>query len=257
MARNGQYPREWYEWMYLQPAHQVTRLAHDQVPGDMEDELRERGIVFKWPMSGGRLQVTFAGLLCADQVMRDRHLNAKPEILSDDQRNARNVGKVAESREQREQRKQKERVDREAWLAERRREREAKYGRPPEKVRQEQNAKRRAERSALIAERKELKKAFMDTRPLLTTDCEACGSEIEYKILRIFDVNKRYECLICGQKVKPLKRRLGGGRLPVIMIPGSGFCAVVCRDCVNYCSSCWTKPTYKHIMKVYGVDLRD
>src|SRR4051794_40233844 len=166
MARNGQYPREWYEWMYLQPAHQVTRLAHDQVPGDMEDELRERGIVFKWPMSGGRLQVTFAGLLCADQVMRDRHLNAKPEILSDDQRNARDVGKVAESREQREQRKQKERVDREAWLAERRKEREAKYGRPPEKVRQGQKAKRGGERSAPFAERKGIKKGVFGMRPL-------------------------------------------------------------------------------------------
>lgn len=103
----------------------------------------------------------------------------------------------------------------------------------------------------------------MDVRSIEQTDCVTCGSEIDYKMLRIFDRRKKYECVICGHKVRP--KRVPGrnqldnwhGRLPTILIGDSGFAAVVCWDCLEYCQYCWTDNTYKYIMRVYGVDLRD
>lgn len=188
-------------------------------------ELDSLKIIYSAGFRGnGHWALTVSGREAVAQAMSARGLvGYKATVVTDDERQERKVHAIAARKNARRD-----------WLAE--------------------HAKARG----LAIHEEARRMAQMLTRGLEETECVSCGCEIEYKQLRIFERSKRYECTICGLRVRPKKvpKDVKAGRLPVIAING-GLGAVVCYDCVEYCSSCWTTPTYKHIMKVYGVDLRD
>jgi hypothetical protein len=201
-------------------------LARDRVPGALAEDLCEMGVVYDYNGDSSLFRLSVFGQQAVAHAVNARGLvgkAARPAVVTDDERQERKVRAIADRKNARR-----------AWLAE----------------------QRAARSNAVLEEAKRM--AQMLTRGLEVGECVSCGCEIEFKQLRIFDRSKRYECTICGLRVRPKKvpRDPRAGRLPVISIH-NGFGAVVCFDCVEYCSSCWTKPTYKHIMKVYGVDLRD
>lgn len=202
----------------------VLQLARDKVPMNVAEELLELGVVYDYYGDQSKYRLTNQGREWVAETLNGRSLvGYAPQIITDDEKQARKVGELRAKKDKRVK---------------------------------ELEELRAARTGAVHEEAKKL--ALLMVRGLEETECVSCGAEIEFKQLRIFDRKKRYECTICGQRVKPKKvaRQPGAGRLPVIQIDG-GFGAVVCYDCVQYCSSCWTGPTYKHIMKVYGVDLRD
>jgi hypothetical protein len=206
----------------------VLQLAHEKVPLDLAEKLTDLGLTYDYLGNQSKYRLTTFGRDYVAEVIGVRGLvGYTARVVTDDERLERKVRAIAQRKDDRIQ--------------------ELK----------ELRARHEAGRRAAAAE---LGRQYMLTvRPLESLDCVTCGSEIEYKRLNIYDRRRKYECMICGIRVKP--KRVPGekgwaGRLPTIHIT-NGMCATVCYDCVKYCSSCWTKGTYRHIMKVYGVDLRD
>lgn len=208
----------------------VLQLAHEKVPLEFGEKLTDLGICYDYLGDQSKYRLTNFGRGFVAEVIGVRGLvGYTARTVTDDERLERKVRGIADRKDARIK-----------WLKEGRERREA-------------------ERRAPYIE---LGKEYMIASGLKTTECVTCGSDIEYKILKIFDRRKRYECMICGLKVKPKRVRhqsgsnRSAGQLASIHII-NGMCATVCGDCLEYCSSCWTRGTYKHIMKVYGVDLRD
>ena len=207
----------------------VLQLAHEKVPLNIAEELTDMGLTYDYLGNQSKYRLTTFGRDYVAEVVGVRGLvGYTARVVTDDERLERKVRAIADRKDARIK-----------WLA-------------------EQKARHEAGRRAPAAE---LWREYMnEVRPLETTECVTCGSEIEFKRLRIFDRRRKYECMICGTRVKPKripKERNGwAGQLHVIHVTG-GLCAIACQDCVEYCSSCWTTGTYKHVMKVYGVDLRD
>lgn len=208
----------------------VLQLAHEKVPLDRAEKLTDLGLTYDYLGNGSRYRLTTFGRDFVAQVLGVRGLvGYTAQVVTDDERLERKVRAIAQRKD-----------DRIQELKE---------------LRAKHEAGRRASATNLWRE------YMNEVRPLESMDCVSCGSEIEFKRLRIYDRRKKYECMICGTRVKPKrvplqKRGESAGVLPTIHVT-NGMCATVCYDCVRYCSSCWTGPTYKHIMKVYGVDLRD
>lgn len=208
----------------------VLQLAHEKVPSNVAEELTDLGICYDYLGDQSKYRLTNFGRSFVAEVISVKGLvGHTARVVTDDERQERKVRAIADRKDQRIK-----------WLKEGRERREEER------------------RSQYV----ELGEEYMIANGLNTTECVSCGSDIEFKILRIFDRAKKYECMICGTKVRPKRVRdqkgsnQSAGRLPTIHVT-NGMCAIVCGDCVRYCSSCWTRGTYKHIMKVYGVDLRD
>lgn len=203
----------------------VLMLARDRVPSELAIPLDDRGLAY-WDIGHDRWRMTYRGAEMVAHVLKVRNLvgtGARRAVVTDDERRERNVRRLADAKD-----------NRRKWLA----------------------TKAKARTGAVLEEAKKM--AALMTRGLEETECVSCGCEIEYKWLRIFDRKKKYECTVCGvmTRAKKVPRQPKAGQLPVISISG-GLGAIVCEDCLEYCTSCWTNNTYKHIMKVYGVDLRD
>lgn len=204
----------------------LLQLSKDRVPPVLGKRLKELGVVYDVYGDGVRFALSQFGVVAVNDVIRRRKLDqkrgvAKAIVVTDDERREREVRRI--------------------------------------QTYQRRLEAREAEARRLVAIEEGNKLARLLTRGLTETECVSCGCDIEFKELRIFDRTKKYECTVCGEKLRPkrIPRETGnGGRLPVIAISG-GLGAIVCWDCVEFCSSCWTDGTYKHIMKVYGVDLRD
>jgi hypothetical protein len=252
----------------------LYQLSHDKVPGGRHGRLlNDLGIVYDVFGDGKKFRVGILGAsLISKEIERRRSRMSKEarrtaNIITDEEKRRRKIERDVRIVQRRIELERQEEVrtrmsDEERWAE------SYRTGRPIYDRLNDHSL------NPVVDGMKRLSEVFMGqaARGLSHTKCVTCKCEIDYKMLRVFDRRKKYECVICGSMIRPKKvPKVSGrnnnrprteqernmGQLATIVLGESGFCAIVCTDCRDHCSSCWTDGTYKYLIRKYGVDLRD